>query len=344
MKDTEYRAWEAAGRLAVQSRDASLDGHLWYGVLSTGVYCRPSCPSPPAKPENLRFFRTVQAAEQSGFRPCKRCKPQTLNPWPDYLVDALGQLESLTVGQAAEAVGVSPAHLTRSFEQWLGFSPKQFQLFTRTERFVAARAQGQGVLDAALAAGFASDGPLYHAAKPFMNLSPRQLPHFTGPLAFSIAPCSLGWLLLVLSDKGAVFAGLGNTPGEVLRDCLVRFPQAQYGPATPESGQYLEQLTAFVDRAGAWPSLPVDVASSAFRLRVWQALRDLPAGSAVTYAALAAATNNPKAARAVGSACAANPVCLAVPCHRVVPAAGGTGQYFWQPWRKAWLLEMEKHG
>ena len=343
MNTFSEQAWEAAGQVAVSQRDASLDGHLWYGVVTTGIYCRPSCPSPPAKPENLRFFRNTKDAESQGFRACKRCLPQSLTGLPSYLPDALDRLSANSVAQVAEQVGVSAAHLTRVFEQWLGFSPKQFQLFARADAFQRLREQGVAVLDAALQAGFSSDGPVYKSAKPMLVHSPRTLERFSQPLTFSIAPCSLGWLLAAWSDKGLVFSGLNNTPGGALEDCLSRFPNAEFIACNAHGGAWVEQLVAFLDAQGPWPDLPIDVAGSAFRLRIWQALRDLPAGQRVTYRTLADSAGQPKAARAVGSACASNPVCLAVPCHRVVPASGGSGQYFWQPWRKAWLLEMEKH-
>ena len=329
-------AWEKAGLIAIQTRDASLDGHLWYGVLSTGVYCRPSCPSPAAHPENLRFFQSSDQAMQAGFRACKRCHPDQVAPYPPWLeraVDALSM--GVSPGDTAVQVGVSPAALTRAMQRWLGVAPKAMAQFCLTQSFVDLRAQGHSVLNASLMAGFASEASMRRGVLRWLGLSPSRLAE---PLTLSwgLSAMPLGWLLVALSPRGVAFAAMGDRPGPLLADLAERFPSAQLAPMNEACGDALQALAS-----GQAVNLPLDLSATAFRMQVWQALQAIEPGQPLHYAQLAQQIGSPKAARAVGSACAANPVCLSVPCHRVVPATGGLGGYRWGQWRKAWLLAME---
>ena len=316
-----------------------MDGHLWYGVVSTGIYCRPSCPSPEAKPEHLRFFRSPEGAVQAGFRPCKRCQPDHVAAYPQWLAPAV---ESLSQGQAAnsvaEGLGIRPETLSRGMNRWLGVSPKTLQQFCLTQAFVECRAQGHSVLNAALMAGFASEASLRRNLHRWLGLRPSETTDLL-PLAWGLAAVELGWLLVAVSPKGLAFAAMGDQPGPLLADLAQRFPNAVLAPMSAETGQVLDHLANGL-YSSALP-VPLDLAGTAFRLRVWQALQSIPAGDPIHYAELAARIESPKAARAVGSACAANPVCLSVPCHRVIPAGGGLGGYRWGEWRKAWLIESE---
>ena len=333
-------AWVAAGRCALKTRDASLDGRLWYGVVTTGVYCRISCPSPAPKPEHLRFFSAPSAALAAGFRGCERCRPDDLVPLPPYLERAMDALvKGVSPTQTAARLGIAPATLSRTFKRWLGFTPKQLELFAKTDRFKARLLDGQGVLGAALDAGFNDDKALYRSASAYVGMRPGAFGDDL-LLGFGLAAVPLGWLLVLTSASGLVFAGLGETPGEVMADAVRRYPNARLAPLDERTGDALQALSAQL--AGApWQALPIDVAGTGFRLRVWQALREIAPGQTLTYAELAARLQSPKAARAIGSACAANPVCLSIPCHRVLPKSGGQGGYFWRPWRKAYLLSLE---
>lgn len=335
-------AWLAAGRAGLATRDASLDGHLWYGVLSTGIYCRISCPSPRPKPENTRFYRDPAAAARDGFRACKRCLPDQTVPMPAYLAEAADALcKGVTPAQTAARVGVAPATLTRAMQRWLGVSPKDLKLFSQTDRFQQRLAQGHSVLASAVDAGFSDDKAIYRTLKDYLAMTPGRSRSRPVELSFGVAAVELGWLLVAFKDDRVAFAGLGQTPGEVMQDLLVRFPNAALAPVSDVAGDAIAALAKSLNGQAPWHVWPVDVASTAFRLKVWSALQQVPAGETRTYAQLAAAIGAPRSARAVGNACANNPVCFAIPCHRVLPQSDGQGGYFWRPWRKAFLLAME---
>ncbi|QGG79663.1 methylated-DNA--[protein]-cysteine S-methyltransferase [Litorivicinus lipolyticus] len=340
MTSKSEQAWAVAGQVALATRDPSIDGHLWYGVMTTGVYCRISCPSPAPKPDNTRFFSSPSAALAAGFRACKRCHPDQLVPMPPYLERAMGALaKGVSPTQTAARLGIAPATLSRAFKRWLGFSPKQLELFAKTDRFKARMLDGQGVMRAALDAGFNDDKALYRSASTYVGMTPGA---YGGDrlLTFGLAAVPLGWLLVAMHRHGLVFAGLGGTPGEVMLDLLRRFPNARLAPMDEAAGDALQTLSGQL-AGGPWQSIPVELAATAFRLRVWHALRDIAPGQTLNYAELAARLDSPTAARAIGSACAANPICLSIPCHRVLPKSGGLGGYYWRPWRKAFLLALE---
>ncbi len=329
-------AWQKAGRVAIQTRDASIDGHLWYGVLSTGIYCRPSCPLPEAKSEHLRFFSSPAQALEAGFRACKRCLPDQVEPYPSWLVTAVDLLgQGTSPGQCAQLLSIAPATLTRGFQRWLGVSPKAFVDCCLTQQCVQLRAHGHGVLEAAMMAGFGSEAGMRRSVVRWLGLSSSEQPQAC-KLSWGLTAMSLGWLVVALSPRGVAFAGLGQTPGQVLADLGQRFPNAYLEPMSDACGEALRQIARRQQL-----NLPLDLDGTSFRMRVWRALQQIPAGQPLHYAELAQQIGAPKAARAVGSACAANPVCLSVPCHRVIPASGGLGGYRWGQWRKAWLLETE---
>ena len=332
-------AWEKAGQIAIRTRDASMDGYLWYGVLTTGVYCRPSCPSPTAKPEHLRFFRASDDAIQAGFRACKRCHPDQVAGYPEWLEQAVVQLSAGNMpGQVADALGIQPATLSRGLERWLGVGAKDLQQFCLTQDYVAARARGHSVLHAALMAGFASEASMRRGVHRWLGLRPSETDQAL-TLSWGIAAIELGLLLVALSPKGVAFAAMGDRPGPLLQDLAERFPSACLAPMSPAAGQVLDHFAQGLYRQRL--PLPLDLSGTPFQMRVWQALQSVPAGHPIHYAQLAEQIDAPKAARAVGTACASNPICLSVPCHRVIPASGGLGGYRWGQWRKAWLLESE---
>ena len=335
-------AWLAAGREGLASRDRTLDGHLWYGVLTTGVFCRISCPSPQPKPENTRFYRDPAQAKAEGFRACKRCQPEELVPLPSYLPEAMDALcKGVTPAQTAARVGVAPATLTRAFNRWLGFGPKDLKLFSQSDRFQTRLEQGHSVLASAIDAGFSDDKAIYRTVADYLPASPARARGQDKVFSFGLAAVNLGWLLVAVDGTRLVFAGLGETPNDVMMDLLNRFPSAVLAPMTDEAGDTLNQMVQGLNGQLAWSALPYDAAATAFRLKVWKALQTIAPGQTLSYGELAEQIGSPKAARAIGSACASNPICFSIPCHRVLPQSGGQGGYFWRPWRKAYLLAME---
>ena len=315
-----------------------MDGYLWYGVVTTGVYCRPSCSSPAALPDNLRFFRSTEAARHAGFRACKRCHPDQLCAYPSWLIPAVDLLgKGQATGQVAAQLDLAAETLTRGLHQWLGVSPKALQQFCLTEAFLTAQSQGHGVLESAMLSQFGSEVSARRAVARWLGATPTEIGS-EWVLSWGLAAMELGWLLVATSPKGVAFAAMGDTPGELLAQLAQRFPNARLAPMNELAGQALAELSDTFDTQ----QLPLDLQGTPFRMHIWKALQSIEPSAPIHYAELAQRVDSPKAARAVGSACAANPVCLSVPCHRVIPAGGGLGGYRWGTWRKAWLLAFEE--
>jgi AraC family transcriptional regulator of adaptative response/methylated-DNA-[protein]-cysteine methyltransferase len=333
--------------LAVQGRDVRADGRFVYAVRSTGIYCRPSCPSRRPRPDRVAFFPTPDAAEQAGFRACRRCDPRAgqsasaqkvdrVRLWIDSHPDLRPSLARL-----ARVAGVSPWHLQRTFKRLLGVTPAQYARAGRATRLKRELKRGP-VTDAIYAAGFGSPSRVYEDGG-VLGMTPRA--YGTGGrgerIRFTTVTTPLGTLLVAATDRGVCRVALGEEPGQLERDLRDEFPAADV--RRDRAG--LKAAGAALRAAAAGlpvPSpLPLDVRGTAFQRQVWRALRQIPIGKTRTYAEVAREIGRPGAARAVARACATNPVALAVPCHRVVPAAGGEGGYRWGSERKKKLLAEE---
>lgn len=350
MRDTESFVTESSRWQAVVDRDVRADGAFVYAVTTTGIYCRPGCASRLPNRENVRFFGTWQAAEGAGFRPCKRCTPQ-LAVVPDTATDAVMRACAIieaaekppSLQQLADAVGLSPSYFHRLFRKTVGVTPRQYAAQKRLERVRANIRQDDTITDAIYNAGFESSSRFYETATPALGMKPATYRSGGADVVirFAVVRSYLGWVLVAATAKGICRIDFDDEP-DVLRARLrADFPQAQLVDDDADFSATVEQVLTFLDRPAQGLSLPLDVQGTAFQHRVWLALRDIPAGTRVSYSDVAARTGNPKAARAVAQACASNPIAVAIPCHRVVRKDGDLGGYRWGLDRKRAILERE---
>ena len=350
MNQSDYSSDDARWA-AVQRRERAADGSFWYSVRSTGVYCRPSCASRGALRANVAFHASPGAAEAAGFRPCLRCKPDQA-PLEQRQAEAVaracrlieGAEETPDLDTLAQASGMSRFHFHRVFKAHTGITPKAYADARRAERVRQALGQGAPVTEALYAAGYQSSARFYVAAGERLGMAPgRYRKGGEGEtIRFALARCSLGALLVATTPRGICAILLGDDAALLLHDLRARFPLAELQEAEPGFERTLLDVVAFVDAPRIGLSLPLDVRGTAFQQRVWDALRQVPAGQTVSYAELAARLGMPQGARAVASACAANPAAIAIPCHRVVRNDGALSGYRWGVERKRKLLDRER--
>jgi AraC family transcriptional regulator of adaptative response/methylated-DNA-[protein]-cysteine methyltransferase len=335
---------------AVCARDHAADGAFYYSVRSTGVYCRPSCPSRAPRRANVAFHASCLEAEAAGFRPCLRCRP-TEPPLAERQAAAVARAcrlieasdEELDLASLAEACGMSRFYFHRIFKAHTGITPKAYAAARRAERVKRELAQAATVTEAVYDAGFNSSGRFYAASQAVLGMTPTR---YRGggageSIRFAVGACSLGAILVAATGKGICAILIGDDPGQLVRDLEDRFPRADLVGAEPEFERTVAQVVGLVEAPRIGLDLPLDVRGTAFQQRVWEALRRIPAGQTVSYAELAERVGLPLGARAVAGACAANPVAVAIPCHRVVRNDGALSGYRWGVERKRALLERE---
>ena len=341
---------------AVASRTRAADGAFVYAVTTTGVYCRPSCPSRRPLRENVRFFPLPEAAERAGYRPCRRCRPheqQASDPGAERvrqacrLIDealAEGEGGAPSVGRLAAELGTSAHQLQRLFKRQLGISPRAFADARRLARVKAGLHRGEGVAGALYEAGYGSSSRLYERSDAQLGMTPatyrKRGQGMT--IAFAIARCALGRVLVAATERGIAAVSLGDND-EGLEHAL----REEYAAATIERdedalGRWLRPILAHLDGSASDLDLPLDLQATAFQWRVWRALQKIPYGKTASYAEVAKRIGKPKAVRAVANACAHNHAALVIPCHRVVREDGALGGYRWGAERKAKLLAAEK--
>lgn len=335
---------------AVVARNPKADGAFFYSVSTTGVYCRPSCAARLARPENIRFHATREEAEQAGFRPCKRCKPNQPSLAGRYaakVTEACRIIEEAETApgleELAKRVGVSAYHFHRVFRQVTGLTPREYAAAHRGKRIRNALSRRGAVTAAIFDAGYNSNSRFYEKSNEILGMTPTRYRAggVNTEIRFAIGECSLGSILVAQSDRGVCAIFLGDDPDALARDLQDRFPRAHLIGGDGEFEQLVAQVVGFVEAPGIGLDLPLDVRGTAFQQRVWQALREIPAGKTVSYAAIANRIGAPQSVRAVARACAANTLAVAIPCHRVVRNDGGLSGYRWGVERKRALLEKE---
>lgn len=337
--------------LAVRQRDSSEDGRFVFSVASTGVFCRPGCSARTPRPENVAFHADPAAARLAGFRPCLRCQPEGAPPTQreaERIARICARLRTAeplpTLQQLAEAEGLSRFHLQRSFRAATGLSPHAWAHAARAERLRELLPGSPSVTDALLAAGYGS-ASRFHAHSPEALDMPARAARKTGqkgePLSWATAPCSLGAVLVAASSSGLCAILLGDAPAPLQAELASRFPAATLTEAPAALASRLADVVALIEEPRLARLLPLDLRGTAFQRRVWQALRQIPAGETRSYAALAAELGAPRSARAVARACATNALAVAIPCHRVVRGDGSLSGYRWGVERKRALLERE---
>ena len=342
---TEQARWEALVR-----RDQQADEAYVYGVVTTGVYCRPTCSSRQPNRENVRFFDTSAEAEQAGFRPCKRCNPQSpveKEPHADAIARACDLIdqsaEPLTLAELSSAVGLSPSYLHRLFKRMVGVTPKQYAMEKRLGEVREVLQTGATVTEAIYEAGFGSSSRFYEDITAKLGMKPSEYRNGGEGkrIHVAVAQSYLGWVLVAATARGICAIDLAGSPDELRARLRDRFPQASLVENDPNFRALLSKVLSFLEAPQDGLDLPLDVQGTAFQRRVWLALRQIPPGSTASYGEIAARIGNPQAARAVAQACASNPVAVAIPCHRVVRSDGALGGYRWGQERKSKLLEQE---
>jgi AraC family transcriptional regulator of adaptative response/methylated-DNA-[protein]-cysteine methyltransferase len=340
---------------AVENHDASKDGEFFYGVMTTGVYCRPSCASRRPLRKNVRFFATTEAAESAGLRPCKRCRPTgtTGNVLNQVVHELARQIEAqpeqtVSLEQLAKRAGYSPFHLQRSFKAIMGSSPKEYQTAARVRMLKKELRNEAPVADAIYQAGFGSGSRVYEKADGQLGMTPSE--YRSGGKGLTISYASgqtpLGLMMIGATDRGICFLQFGETDRELVTELEHQFPAAAVQPMPDTYKQQFDSWIAALNRhlRGLEPQLdlPLDVRGTAFQLIVWRYLQKLPYGEVRSYSEVATAIGKPSAARAVARACATNPIGLLIPCHRVVRGTGELGGYRWGMQRKRVLLDTER--
>lgn len=339
-------------RRAVAIRDKSQDGHFIYAVITTGVFCRPSCSTRAAKPENLRFFATVEGAMAAGFRPCKRCQPVG-ETQVDRLVEIARFIEQnaeqkLTLADLAKIIALSPSRLQRVFKASFGISPKAYQDAVRMRHFKHSLQQGEAVTDAIFSSGFGSISRVYGEATRNIGMSPKS--YRTGgsgeTLSYAYRDTSLGPMLMAATDKGVCFVQFSENKTVLIEALEQEFPKAIITPSAseiaPELDTWMDALDEHISQGAPRPELPLDIRGTAFQMKVWQFLLSVREGDIISYAELAKQINKPKAVRAAASACGKNRIGVLIPCHRVLRGDGSLGGYRWGLERKRALLDAER--
>jgi len=336
---------------ALASRDTRADGAFVYGVTSTGVYCRPSCPSRRPRADRVHFFDTTTDARQAGFRACKRCRPDTVGvvqPGFDAVRRASAFLathadQQVTLGRLARVASMSPHHLQRRFKAIVGLSPREYQAAVRAGKLRASLRDGRDVTTAIYQAGYGSPSRVYEASPTGKGMPPSHYRRGGAgmTIGYSTVSSRLGRVLVAATAAGVCAVKLGDTEAALVSDLRREYPKADITAHQRARTDWLKAIIQHLRGDAPSLDLPIDVQATAFQWKVWRALQQIPYGETRGYAEVARSIGRPSAARAVARACATNPVCLVVPCHRVLPAAGGVGGYRWGTERKARLLAME---
>ncbi|MEO6434169.1 MAG: bifunctional DNA-binding transcriptional regulator/O6-methylguanine-DNA methyltransferase Ada [Tepidisphaeraceae bacterium] len=336
---------------AVMGRDPEADGRFVYAVRTTGVFCRPSCAARRARRENVEFHQTPAEAVRAGFRACKRCRPTEISAGDGHagVVTKACRLiveadDAPDVETLARAVGMSASHFHRVFKSLTGLTPKGYATAYRSQRVRAALAKRNTVTSAIYDAGFKSNGRFYANSTKMLGMKPTtfRAGGAGATIRFAVGECSLGSILVAASELGICSIALGDDPASLLRDLQERFPNADLIGGNEKFEKLVAKVIAFVERPATGLNLPLDVRGTAFQQRVWQKLCEIPCGKTRSYSEIAAALGEPGATRAVASACAANALAVAIPCHRVVRTDGSLSGYRWGIERKANLLAAER--
>ena len=344
IRDRSAKRWEA-----VVARNAAAAPFV-YAVRTTGIFCRPGCSSRLPRRENVKFFDTPADARAAGYRPCRKCRPdgnRAADPQAARVAQACRFIEasggSARLSAVAEHVALSTRQLHRLFRDRLGLTPREYAAGWRVQSLQAGLANGQSVTQAIYGAGYGSAGRCYAEGERVLGMTPKQYRDRGrgAAIRYAITGCALGRVLVAVTERGVCRIALGDDDTELRSELMARFPDARHVTRDRDFGRLLAAVVKFIDRPVRECPFPLDIRGTAFQRRVWQALQQVPPGETRTYSELAVAIGQPRGARAVGSACAANPLAVAVPCHRAMRGDGGVGGYRWGIERKQALLERE---
>ncbi len=338
---------------SILARDRAADGKFYYSVRSTGVYCRPSCGARLPRLSNVAFHETLEDAERAGFRPCKRCKPGEPSLHERYaamVADVCRAIEESDpmesppgLGALAQRAGLSPHHFHRVFRAVTGLTPREYGASHRARRVREVLPKSGSVTEAIYDAGFNSSGRFYAKSSDMLGMTPSDYRDGgrDAEIRFAVGECSLGSILVAATEKGVCAILLGDEPEALVKDLEDRFRRATLLGGDDSFEKIVAKVVGFVEAPALGLDLPLDVRGTAFQERVWKALRRIPSGRTATYSQIAARIGSPNAGRAVAQACAANPLAVAIPCHRVVRRDGALSGYRWGVARKRALLKKE---
>ena len=340
-------------RQAITTRDKSRDGYFFYGVITTGVFCQPSCSSHSAKPENFRFFQSIEEAMRAGFRPCNRCQFTKKISGLTRLVEIASHIEAhadeqLTLASLANIAELSPSRLQRIFKEAFGISPKVYQDAVRMRHFKQSLKDGDGVTDAIFSSGFGSVSRVYGEATRNIGMTPKA--YRTGGagevISYACRNTTLGLMAMAATDKGVCFVQFGDDEAALVNQLTAEFPNAELKTSAaqeaPELDVWMKALDQHISEGAPRPDLPLDMRGTAFQMKVWQFLLSIREGDVLSYSELATKIDKSKAVRAVASACARNCIGVLIPCHRVLRGDGSLGGYRWGLERKRALLDAER--
>ena len=334
----------------IVARDKTADGRLWYSVATTGVYCRPSCPSRLANPKNVQLHDSLEGAKATGFRPCRRCNPDgpSIEAENAALMAKACRIieeseEEPSLEELAGAICRSPSYFHRVFKAVTGLTPKDYAAAHRANKVRQGLASANSVTEAIYDAGFNSSGRFYENSTDMLGMTPSnyRAGGASEQIKFAVGQTSLGAILVASSKKGVAAILLGDDPDKLVRNLQDRFPKARFIGADRDYEALVARVVGFVETPTIGLELPLDVRGTAFQQRVWQALREVRVGETVSYAEIARRIASPPAARAVAAACAANNLAVAIPCHRVVRNDGSLPGYAWGVERRRALLDRE---
>jgi AraC family transcriptional regulator of adaptative response/methylated-DNA-[protein]-cysteine methyltransferase len=349
MRSIDDRRWKA-----VLARDASRDGTFVTAVLTTGIYCRPSCPARHPRPENVRFYAGPDEAERAGFRACRRCRPRDERR-PDTAATLVPRVcryleenrdERVTLADLARDLGMSPHHLQRTFKRATGVSPRQYAEALRLGRLKQRLQRKEPVTMALYEAGYGSSSRLYERSSSRLGMTPGayRAGGRGAVIRYAIARTPIGRVMVAATDRGVCSVRIGE-PAEAMERALRReFPEATLRRDRAGLASWIERLASHLGGREPRIDLPLDVRGTAFQWKVWEALRAIPYGETKSYREVARSIGKPRAARAVGRACATNPVAILIPCHRVVREDGGLGGFAYGLPVKERILESERRG
>lgn len=351
--DKQNKYWQA-----VQSRDSRYDGVFYYGVLTTGIYCNPSCKTRLALQKNICFFDSINAAEKFGLRACKKCTPEKCTPSKstqaiEEVVHSLCRTieakrdEKITLAEIAKKSGYSASHIQKAFTTIVGSSPKAFQTALRSQQLKTELKSSATLSDAIYGAGYGSPSRVYEKKSRSIGMTPKQYRSGGKQVQIHYASCktSLGTMMIGATERGICFLHFGDKGDDLYRSLAREFPNADLSPM-PEQGNgnfavWVNALNAYLDQKKKLRDLPLDIQGTAFQILVWRYLQSIPAGEVRSYGEVAAGIGKPKAIRAVATACARNNIALAIPCHRVLRGDGALAGYRWGLERKRALIALE---
>lgn len=346
LPETDEAQWQA-----VLAKDARCDGQFVFAVSSTGIYCRPSCPSRRPHRERVSFFQSPEGAELAGFRACLRCHPreaQVVDPQLQMaqqvcrLIEA-NDGEAVTLAALSEQVGVSSFHLQRTFKSVMGITPRRYAEACRVNKFKQGVRKGEAITSAIYDAGFGSSSRLYENASAQLGMTPATYGKGGrgAVINYAVVDTPLGRLLVAATEKGVCSVMLGDTDETLKADLLKEFPAAEIRHDEKPLRSSLKAIVEHLKSRTPHIDLPLDIQATAFQRQVWEQLRAIPYGRTYSYSEVAKAIGQEKAVRAVARACATNPVALVIPCHRVIREDKSLGGYRWGLGRKKRLLETE---